>query len=334
MGGTAVGTLGLYSSGSGMGSGLVARETCTGDIGGPGILRFDTQGGPFTRLGVNGGEGRKLVHGRSERSKGSHVGEGRRGGRSISLLRLVEGGNGLHVNVLRLEVLVETSGRRPGTRGFDRCEKFIQGQLYCWTDDVEMIDIVECQTFSEADRIGTRGGGMVEGTGIKVVREEGRETEGGGGLVVLVDNWLSGVGSLAAALGQGGFFILIIHNVVRNRGSGAAGRLVKFGRGLQVWFLDWTGHGGRSGLVDAEGELHALDGSRSTVEASLAVALLLSSTLPDHISRVVPFESRGLELNDAPAKATSQETVGKTKGISHASLSLCRVCRPYAWRAS
>ena len=42
---------------------------------------------------------------------------------------------------------------------------------------------------------------MVQGTGIKVIREEGRETEGGGGLVVLADNLLSRIRRLAAALG-------------------------------------------------------------------------------------------------------------------------------------
>ena len=93
-----------------MGSWLVTGETRAGDIGGTGILRLDTQGGLFVRLGVDGGEGRKLVHGRSERSKGSHVGEGRGGGRGVGLLGLVERGNGLHVDILALEILVETCG--------------------------------------------------------------------------------------------------------------------------------------------------------------------------------------------------------------------------------
>lgn len=297
-----------------MGGGLVACETCARDIGGSGVLGFDAQGGPLACLSVDGGEGRKLIHGGSERSKGSHVGEGRGGSRSIGLFRLIEGWNGLHVNVLGLEVLVETGGGRPGTGGLDCCEKFIKGQLNCWADDVELIDIVECQTFSEADGIGTGGGGVVESTRIKVVREKGRETEGGGGLVVLVDNWLSGVRGLAATLGQWGFFVIIIHNVVGDRGSSAAGRFVKFCGGLQVWFLDWTRHGGRGGLVDAEGKLHALDGARSIVEASLAVALLFGGTLTDHISVMVPFESRGLELSNAPAKAASKQAGRKTKG--------------------
>ena len=168
-----------------------------------------------------------------------------------------------------------------------------------------MIGIVQCQTFSKADGICTGRGGMVQGTRVEVIGEEGRETEGDGGLVVLADNWLSGVGILAAALGQRRFFVVVIRNVVGDCRSSSAGRFVKLGGGLQIRLLDWARHGSRSGLVDAERELHALDGSRSTVEASLAVTLLLSSTLLDHISRVVPFESRSLEFNDVPAKATS-----------------------------
>ena len=195
--------------------------------------------------------------------------------------------------------------RRPGTRGFDCCEEFVKGQLDRWADDVEVIYIVESQTFSKADWIGTGGSRMVEGTGIKVVREEGWEAEGGRRLVILVDNWLSGIGGLAAALGQGGFFaVVVIHNIVNDRGSSAAGRFVELGGGLQVWFLDWTRHGGGCGLVDAECELHTLDSSRSTVEASLAVAFFLSSALSDHISGMVPFESGSLEFSDAPANAT------------------------------
>ena len=145
---------------------------------------------------------------------------------------------------------------------------------------------------------------MVQGTRIEVVREEGREAERGGGLVVLLDNWLSGIRSLAATLGQGRF-LFVIRNIVGDCRSGAAGRLVELGRGLQIRLLNWARHGSRSGLVDAEGELHALDGSWSTVEASLTVALLLSSALLDHVSGMVPSESRSLEFNDAPAKATS-----------------------------
>ena len=97
--GTTVRALGLDTSRSGMGSGLVAGETRAGDVGGAGILRPDAQGGPLVRFGINNGEGWELVHGRSEGSKGSRVREGRGGCWSINLLRLV-GGNRLHVNVL------------------------------------------------------------------------------------------------------------------------------------------------------------------------------------------------------------------------------------------
>jgi hypothetical protein len=299
--GTTVGALSLDTSRSGVGSGLVAGETCARNVGGSSVLCLDAQGGPFVRLGVGGGEGWKLVHCRSEGSKGSHVGEGRGRGRSTCLLRLVKGGNGLHVNILRLEVLVETGGRRPGTRRLDRCEKFIEWQLNRWTDDVEMIDVVECQTFSKADGIGTGGSGVVEGTRIEVVGEECRKTEGGGGLVVLADNWLSGVRCLAAALGQGGFFVVVvIHNIVGDGGGSAARRLVKLSGGLEVWLLDRTRHGGRSGLVDAERELHALNSAWSAVEASLAVPFLLSSAQLDHIGGMVPFVPRSFKFSNAP----------------------------------
>ena len=96
------------------------------------------------------------------------------------MVRLVERGNGLHVNILGLKVLVKTGGRRPRTRGFDCREEFVKRQLNRWTDDIEMIDIVKCQTFSKTDGIGTGRGGVVEGTGIKVVRKEGWKTEGRG----------------------------------------------------------------------------------------------------------------------------------------------------------
>ena len=308
--GTAVGALGLGTSRSGVGGGLITSETRAGDVGRASILRLDAQGGPLARLGVDSGEGRELVHGRSERSKGSHIREGRGGGRSISLLRLV-GGNRLHVNILGLEVLMETCCRRPRARRFNCCEEFVKRQLNRWADDIEVIGVVQRQTFSKTDRIRAGRSGMVQGTGVEVVREKGRETEGGGGLVILADNWLSGVRGLAAALGQGGFFVIVIRNLVDDRRGSSAGRFVKLGGGLQIWLLDWTRHGSRSGLVDAKGKLHALDGSWSTVEASLAVALLLSSTLLDHISRVVPFESRSFEFDDTPAKVASQPRVGK-----------------------
>jgi hypothetical protein len=54
-------------------------------------------------------------------------------------------------------------------------------------------------------------------------------------------------------------------------------------------------------LVNAERELHALDGAWSAVLASLAVALFLSSALLDHISGMVPFESGSLKFNNVPA---------------------------------
>ena len=83
-----------------------SSETCTGNIGGPGILGLDAQGRPLIRLGVNSGEGWEFAHGRSGRSNGSYIREGKGSGRSISLFRLVEGRNGLHINILELKVLM------------------------------------------------------------------------------------------------------------------------------------------------------------------------------------------------------------------------------------
>ena len=141
---------------------------------------------------------------------------------------------------------------------------------------------------------------MVEGTRIKIVREEGRKTERGGRLIILGGNWFGSVRSFTTTLGQGGIFAVMIHNIVSDGRCIATGRLVKLGGGLQVWLLNWTGHGSGGGLVNTEGELHALDGTRSTVEASLAGAFFLSSTLLDHIGGMIPFESRSFEFDNAP----------------------------------
>lgn len=187
VGGTTVGALSLDTPRSGVRSGLVTGEARAGDVGRTSILRLDAQGGPLVCLGVDGGEGGELVHGRSERSKGGHIREGRGGGRSISLVGLV-GGNRLHVNILGLEVLMETSSRGPGARGFNGCEEFIKGQLDRWADNVEVIDIIQRKAFSEGDWIGTGRCWMIQGTRIEVIGEEGWETEGGGGLIALVDN--------------------------------------------------------------------------------------------------------------------------------------------------
>ena len=124
-----------------MRSGLVTGETRTGDVGGPGILGLDAQGGPLARLGVDIGEGREFVHGGGERSQRSHIGKGRRGHRSIGLFRL-EGVSGFHVNVFKLEVLVKAGGRRPGARGFHGREEFVKWQLNRWADDVKLVGIV------------------------------------------------------------------------------------------------------------------------------------------------------------------------------------------------
>ena len=55
--GIIVRALGLDTSRSGVGSGLVTGETCAGDVGGASILCLDTQGMPLFRLGFDSGEG-------------------------------------------------------------------------------------------------------------------------------------------------------------------------------------------------------------------------------------------------------------------------------------
>lgn len=139
---------------------------------------------------------------------------------------------------------------------------------------------------------------MVESTRIEIVGKEGWEAEG---LVILGNEWFRCVRGFAAALGQRGFFVVVIRNIMSNGGGITTGRFVELGGGLQVRLLDRTGHSSGSGLVDAERELHALDGARSTVDAGLAAPFLLSSAQLNHIGGMVPFESGSFEFNNAPA---------------------------------
>ena len=70
-------------------------------------------------------------------------------------------------------------------------------------------------------------------------------------------------------------------------------------------------------MVNAERELHALDGTRSAVETGLAVALLFSSALLDHIGGMIPFESRSLKFNNAPAKTRGSVKVSYSAKVCH-----------------
>jgi hypothetical protein len=99
----------------------------------------------------------------------SQSGDGGGGGRSTSLLRLVGGGTRLRVDTLGLKVFMDTGGRRPWVGGLDCPEGFIKGQLDRGSGDVEVVNIVGCQTFSIADRASTGGGGMVEGAKADVI---------------------------------------------------------------------------------------------------------------------------------------------------------------------
>ena len=94
---------------SGMRSRLITSEACAGNVGRASVLRLDAQGGPFVRLGIDIRERWELVHGRSQGSQGSHVGEGRGGGQDIGWFGLV-GVSGLHIDIFGLEVFMKTGG--------------------------------------------------------------------------------------------------------------------------------------------------------------------------------------------------------------------------------
>jgi hypothetical protein len=87
----------------------------------------------------------------------------------------------------------------------------LKGRLNRATHEVEVVEVVDtlgCRTFSIAGRADIGGSGIV-----------GRarccwEKEGGQGLVVLGDEWLSGVRSQ-----RGRFLVVMIYNVVGDRVS-------------------------------------------------------------------------------------------------------------------
>lgn len=70
--------------------------------------------------------------------------------------------------------------------------------------------------------------------------------------------------------------------------------------GLEVRFLDWQVRHEIGGLVDGEGELHALYGA--AVRGGFAVALLFLSALAKFFRSVVELKVGRLELLDAPAR--------------------------------
>jgi hypothetical protein len=96
-------------------------------------------------------------------------------------------------SILGEEVLIDTGGWKPRVKG-------LEGWPNHATDEVEVVEVVivvGCRPFSIAGRTRMEGGGIV----------------GGQGLVVLGDGWLSGVRS------QRGWFLVVIYDIVGNRGS-------------------------------------------------------------------------------------------------------------------
>ena len=101
---------------------------------------------------------------------------------------------------------------------------------------------------------------------------------------------------LAAALGQR------LVNVRRAGPRSAPLVVLELRRRLEVGLLAGRRGGGRGGLVDAEGELHAMNGSGPAVLIRFAFALLLGSALLEELSRVIPLEAGGLELLNTPTR--------------------------------
>ena len=78
--------------------------------------------------------------------------------------------------------------------------------------------------------------------------------------------------------------------------------LGKFRRRFGVGLLDGRARCRLRWLVDAERELHPLDGARLSVLAGLPVSFFFNSSLSDHVGGVVAFKVGCLELFDAPKK--------------------------------
>lgn len=90
--------------------------------------------------------------------------------------------------------------------------------------------------------------------------------------------------------------IFLIHST-----RSGSSTFIEFSRWSKVGFFDRLADGGRW-LVDAESELHALDGTGESVMACLAVTLFLDSAFSYHIGGVIVLEVGGFELLDTPEK--------------------------------
>jgi hypothetical protein len=196
-------------------------------------------------------------------------------------------------------------------------------------------------TFPVIHGSGKRRCWIQECSRIKIIGEKGRKEK----RTILRFAWKVGSRSrgLAATCGERrilvigilvvhGDFVVIVHGP--DRGSPSLVRIpLEFGRRLHVRLRDWSAvPGGRHRSVDAEGELHALDGAGFSVLASLAAALFLDCALAQQIGRMVSFKIGSFKLLDAPARNGGKSDFrveGFTEGRGLlTSPFLCLVCRP------
>lgn len=247
----------------------------------------------------------------------------------VGRVRRVGGGN-LHLDVfLRVQTVrvahvdVVVASRGPAA-GAICVEKLVERKLYRGTNDAETVGVVRGgDAFAVSHGVRNSGSGVEQGGRAEVVGEERGEAEGGGVVQVFL---ALGVElrrrDLAAPLGEGLVFVVamirraVVHSGGRTSSRASAlGCVPEFRGGLHVGLL--CGDGGRDdgrGLVDGEGELHAVDGAGADVLAGLALALLLEGTLLEELSRVVALEVGRLELLDAPRDALGDGEKKLTRG--------------------
>jgi hypothetical protein len=196
-------------------------------------------------------------------------------------------------------------------------------------------------TFPVIHGSGKRRCWIQECSRIKIIGEKGRKKK----RAILRFAWSVGSRSrgLAATCGERrilvigilivcGDFVAIVHRP--DSGPPSLVRIpLEFGRRLHVRLRDWSAvPGGGDRSVDAEGELHTLDGAGFGILASLAAALFLDRTLAQQIGRMVSFKIGSFKLLDAPARNGGKsdfrvEGFAKGRGLLTSPF-LCLVCRP------
>jgi hypothetical protein len=190
-------------------------------------------------------------------------------------------------------------------------EKFVERKLDRRADNVKGITGGDGVTdaFSVVHRVRDGGSRIKEGRGAKVGGEDGREakegvlrTEEGGGC------GSGGVGGVSAivVIGVGVRVVVRIGKGRRSRigecvflggtrprdGTATARDIVlELGRGLEVGLLYGGSRSGGCGLIDREGELHALDRAGTTIDVGLARTFFLCRTLSDDVGRVITLET-------------------------------------------